>query len=345
MSGGRTRYTLATLFSGIGGFCRAFAQEGFAPLWANELDPWACVTFRANYPSVRLIEKSVTDLSRIGDELEPVDVLAAGFPCQPFSVAGEKKGLDDPRGALFFEIPRLLREFGNSRPRIVLLENVPYLIRHDKGRTFHKIRDELQSCGYWINPDSYSVLNTKTHTDIPQNRERVFIAAISTNAADWNDFRFPEAVTANRPVRDLLDLSKKQDDWFYFREDSQYFPLFQEEMRRGNPDAVYILRRSYVRENKTDSMFTLMANMGEGGHNVPVIRDSWGIRKLTPEECGRFQGFDEEFRFPDEVPLSARYRQIGNSVTVTLVRRLAVECRRILIEMDERGRRQLEKAS
>lgn len=328
----KKKYTVGTLFSGIGGFCRAFAEEGFKVAWANEQDTHACATFRANYPDTRLIEKSITELSCIQDNLPAVDVITAGFPCQPFSVAGEKKGFDDPRGNLFFEITRLLREFGTRRPHIVLLENVPYLIRHDKGRTFGKLRDDLQSCGYWFSPESYSVLNTRDHTDIPQNRERVFMAAVSTTAADWNDFNFPEPVETTRPVREFLDLSEKQDEWCYFTRESQYLPLFEEEMKRGDPNAVFMLRRNYVRENKSNAVFTLMANMGEGGHNIPVIRDDWGIRKLTPRECARLQGFDDAFTFPEGIPLSAKYRQIGNAVTVALVRRLATECARILDE-------------
>ena len=327
-------FLVGTLFSGIGGFCRAFAQEGFEVAWANEMDPYTCNTFRANYPETRLIEKSITDLSRIEDSLEPVDVLTGGFPCQPFSVAGEKKGFNDPRGELFFEITRLLREFGSTRPRIVLLENVPHLINHDRGRTFARLRDELQSSGYWFFPHSHSVLNTRDHSDIPQNRERVFMAAVATKDADWNDFRFPEPVPERRPVHEFLDLDEKQEDWFYFRRDSQYLPMFEEEMGKGDPSAVYVLRRNYVRQNKSNEVFTLMANMGEGGHNIPVIRDAWGIRKLTLRECARLQGFDDSLVFQDETPLYSRYRQIGNSVTVAVVRRLAAECRRLLEEME-----------
>ena len=158
------------------------------------------------------------------------------------------------------------------------------------------------------------------------------MAAVSTTAADWNDFNFPEPVETTRPVREFLDLSEKQDEWCYFTRESQYLPLFEEEMKRGDPNAVFMLRRNYVRENKSNAVFTLMANMGEGGHNIPVIRDDWGIRKLTTRECARLQGFDDAFTFPEGIPLSAKYRQIGNAVTVALVRRLATECARILDE-------------
>ena len=250
-------------------------------------------------------------------------MLTAGFPCQPFSVAGEKKGFSDPRGELFFEITRLLREFGSTRPRIVLLENVPHLINHDRGRTSRGLRDELQRSGYWFFPDSYSVLNTRDHSDIPQNRSGSLWPQFATKDADWNDFRFPEPVPETRPLQSSWIRDEKQGDWFYFQRDSQYLPMFEEEMKKGDPGAVYVLRRNYVRQNKSNEVFTLMANMGEGGHNIPVIRDDWGIRKLTLRECVRLQGFDDSFMFPGETPLYNKYRQVGNSVTVALVRRLA----------------------
>lgn len=323
-------FTVACLFAGVGGFCRAFTKEGFIPVWANELDSFACQTFRHNYPKAKLFEKSIEDLSTVRDELEQIDVLTGGFPCQPFSVAGRKKGFRDPRGRLFFEITRILKEFGSRRPKVVVLENVRNLLSHDKGRTFAKLRDELQQAGYWFFPDSYGILNTKEHTEIPQNRERVYMVAVSTAWFDWNNFRFPDPLDERRSVRDYLDLDRKQDDWFYFTKESQYLPLFEEEMDRGGKDSVYLLRRNYVRENKSDDVFTLMANMGEGGHNVPVIRDSWGIRKLTPYECARLQGFDDDFSFPEGLSNYQRYRQIGNTVTVSLVQRLAAESMHIL---------------
>jgi DNA (cytosine-5)-methyltransferase 1 len=321
-------YTVGSLFAGVGGFCRGFKNAGFDVVWSNEFDVYASRTYQHNNPEVRLIEKSITELSVIGDNLQPVDVLTAGFPCQPFSVAGDKLGFNDPRGKLFFEIIRLLNEFGADRPKILLFENVKNLLHHDKGKTFSKVMDQIQSAGYWFMHKNTAVLNTSMHTDIPQNRERLFMVAFSWDAFDYNDFIFPAPVEEKRARTDFLDLHKKGPDDLYFDPESKYGKMFVESMAAGDPDSVYLLRKYFVRENKSDTFFTLTANMGEGGHNVPVIRDSWGIRKLTAEECARLQGFDEKnFSFPEEISRTQRYRQMGNAVTVDLVEKLAEECR------------------
>jgi DNA (cytosine-5)-methyltransferase 1 len=144
------RYTVGSLFAGIGGFCLAFKNQGFRIKWANELDSFAVQTYRHNFPEVLVYHKSITDLSVRRDNLEPVDVLTAGFPCQPFSLAGNKLGFTDPRGKLFFEIIRILREFGKERPKIVVLENVKNLIYHNNKRTISIIEEELKSAGYWF---------------------------------------------------------------------------------------------------------------------------------------------------------------------------------------------------
>jgi DNA (cytosine-5)-methyltransferase 1 len=325
--------TVGSLFAGIGGFCNAFSSEGFKVVWANELDSFAADTYRANHSTVNLYEKSIAQLSVLHDQLKAVDVITAGFPCQPFSIAGSKKGFDDPRGKVFFEIIRLLKEFGEKRPKIIVLENVPGLLFHDKGATFSKITNSLQAAGYWFLPPScYSILNTMTLTGIPQARDRLFMIALSWDYFDSFVFKFPTTQNIEpRAVREFLDLNKKQDDSLYFDPESRWGKLFEESMKEGNPDSVYQLRRYYVRENKSNAVFTLTANMGDGGHNVPTIRDEWGIRKFTPDECLRLQGFDSNsFIFPTEMSRTQRYRQIGNAVSVPVVRLIAKECKRIL---------------
>jgi DNA (cytosine-5)-methyltransferase 1 len=314
------------MFAAIGGFCKAFQQKGATNLWANDKDRFAADTFRLNFPNVRYIEKPVEELSVHGDRLQPVDVLTAGFPCQAFSIAGEKKGFDDPRGLLFLHIVRIIREFGKNKPKILLLENVKNLKVHDQGRTFKRIQSEIQRAGYWFSDANARILNTAEYTDIPQNRERVFMVAMSQAHFSANPFVFPAPLPIGdlRPVRSFLDLQTKPDDAFYFTPDSQYYELFRNEMAKGGREHVYQLRRSYVRKNMSDMCFTLMANMGEGGHNQPVIKDRWGIRKLTPRECARLQGYEDSwFKIPPSLSNSQIYKQIGNSVTVPLVARLA----------------------
>jgi DNA (cytosine-5)-methyltransferase 1 len=333
-------YKVGSLFAGIGGFCRAFKNEGFNVIWANELDPHASETYRYNNPETKLFEKSIEDLSVIPDRLEPVDILTAGFPCQSFSLAGNKLGFKDPRGKLFFEIIRLVKEFGKDRPKILVLENVKNLIYHNNKNTISIIEEEIKRAGYWFrvpldgkgnllsDKSNAVVLNTKEYTDIPQNRERLYMVAFSQEHFKQNNFKFPSRNESSlKNVRDFLDLEYKAKPEYYFDENSKYGKMFAEKMAEGNEDSVYLLRRAYVRENKNDCTFTLTANMGEGGHNVPVIRDEWGIRKLTPTECVRLQGFrDHQFSFPKGMPKAKQYKQVGNAVTVDLVQRLAAEC-------------------
>jgi DNA (cytosine-5)-methyltransferase 1 len=321
------------LFAAIGGFCRAFQECGATVVWANEMDRFASETFLQNFPEVRHIHKPVEDLSVNGDELEPVDVITAGFPCQPFSVAGEKLGLKDERGLLFLHILRLLREFGSDKPKVLLLENVQYFRNHDNGRTFRRVQTEIQKAGYWFSDKDARILNTATHTDIPQNRDRIFMVALSCDHFPSNTYQFPDPLPDGslRKVKDFLDLDRKADSALYFKPGSQYHPMFVEAMKKGGRESVYQLRRSYVRENMSGMCFTLMANMGDGGHNIPVIKDRWGIRKLTPRECARLQGYEDKwFKIPKELSRSQICKQIGNSVTIPLVTRLAENCLRAL---------------
>ena len=157
------------------------------------------------------------------------------------------------------------------------------------------------------------------------------MVALSRDAFKRNYFKFPKPVVETLPLASFLDKNKRGKDWLYFNKESQYYPLFVEEMKGKNPDDIFLLRRSYVRHSKRGLCFTLMANMGGGGHNVPVIRDNWGIRKLSHRECARLQGFaDDWFKIPEEIPRSSIYKQIGNAVTVDVSRNLAIECARII---------------
>jgi DNA (cytosine-5)-methyltransferase 1 len=314
------------LFAAIGGFCRAFQEVGATVSWANEKDKFAAETFRLNFPNTRCINKPIEELTVRGDSLEPVDVLTAGFPCQPFSIAGEKRGFRDERGLLFLHIIRIIKEFGQKKPKVLLLENVKNFKTHDKGRTFQRVQAEVQKAGYWFNESNAKIINTAHYTEIPQNRERIFMVALSCDHFAVNNFQFPEPLPegSSRGVREFLDLDRKSEEYFYFKPGSQYYPYFAEAIEAGERYSIYQLRRSYVRENKSRQCFTLMANMGDGGHNQPVIKDRWGIRKLTPRECARLQGYDDSwFKIPETLSRTQIYKQIGNSVTVPLVVRIA----------------------
>ncbi len=295
---------IGSLFAGIGGIEMGLQNAGFNIAWSNEIDKKACVTFKENF-NHRLIEKDVNDLKI--NEVEKIDFLTAGFPCQAFSIAGYRKGFDDDRGNVFFQILRFIDAF---KPKVLLLENVKNLVSHDKGNTFKIIKSELEQRGYNL---SYKVLNSAEYGNIPQNRERIYIVGFKYRK-HLKKFKFPSKIELNVSIKDLLD--SDIDQKFYYI-NSRYYPILKKEMT--NKETLYQWRRVYVRENKSNLCPTLTANMGTGGHNVPLLLDHLDIRKLTPRECARFQGYDNSFVLPESLPNSALYKQIGNSVTVPVI--------------------------
>ena len=323
--------TAACLFAGIGGFCSGLAQAGVRVLWANENDDYAAETYNANYPRNRLIKKDVRDLSVDGDGLEPVDILTAGFPCQSFSQAGDPKGFDDERGKLFFEILRIIGEFGDHKPRILLLENVPRLQSGKGGVWFERIVREVQLAGYWFSRYNCQVLNTAEITDLPHRRERLFMVAVAASAFPCNPFRFPAPNGKPLALNKLIDKRTKPPSARYMPRDNLYRKVIADKVKKGDSGSIYQLGRDrghrgnrVARESKNECP-TLLANMGEGGWNIPFVKDSWGIRELTVTECAKFQGLDG-IEFPDSVPVKQRYKQIGNAVSVPVAALLAREC-------------------
>ena len=326
--------TAGCLFGGMGGFATGLEEAGFGILWANELDRYACSAFARRLPGVELFRKDVRDLSVERDGLRPVDLLAAAFPCQSFSQAGDRLGFGDPRGQLFFEIPRLLREWpAERRPRLVLLENVPHLRRGADGAWFGAVLRELRAAGYWFRESSCWTVNVKDATELPQDRERLFMAAASRLHFPYNPFAPP--APDGRPRRELgeiVDRGAPGDAAAYLPPDNRYYRMIEREMRRGESKRnIYQLRRSYVREKKNGLCPTLTANMGVGGHNVPFVRDDWGIRRLSVAEVARLQGFGDP-DFPDDVPEAERYRLLGNAVCVGLARLAGEACAAALRE-------------
>ena len=306
-----TVFNFIDLFSGIGGLRLAFEKVGGRCVFSSEIDKQARITYNANFN-----EMPDGDINNIlSKDIPDHNILLAGFPCQPFSYAGCREGLKDKRSFLFFEIKRILKE---KKPDSFLLENVRGLVSLDKGNFFNKILKELKAIGYNV---CYKIMNTKDYGNIPQTRERIYIVGFLNNL----DFRFPKPIELKKKVEDVL-LKEKQDSIFYYNN----FPIHKElkkEIRKNN--VIYQWRRTYVRENKSKTCPALIANMGTGGHNVPLIKDKHGIRKLTPRECARFQGFPDSFILP-QIANSHLYKQIGNSVSVPVIKRIAKEMTRCL---------------
>ena len=307
-------YTVGSLYAGVGGICMGFKNNGFKLSWANEFDKNACKTYHNNFKH-QLIEGDVMEIDI--SALDEIDVLTAGFPCQPFSVAGYRQGFDDKRGNHFFKILDFVDEM---RPKVLFLENVKNLVGHDKGRTFKIIKELIEKRDYTFDA---KVLNTKDYGNVPHNRERIFIIAFDKNmdASFFEnfEFNFPEKEELTQTIQDVIT-NEKVDDRYYYGEDKYMYQMLKETMKRD--DTVYQFRRQYVRENKSNVCPTLTANMGTGGHNVPLIKTPYGFRKLTPRECFRFQGFDDNYKLPN-IAISHLYKQAGNSVSVPVINRLS----------------------
>ena len=308
-------YSVGSLYAGVGGICLGFKQAGFQLEWANEFDKYACITYRSNFKHT-LIEGDVLGLDIT--QMTPVDILCAGFPCQPFSVAGYRKGFNDHRGNHFFKVMDFVDVM---RPKVIFLENVKNLVTHDNGNTFRVIYNSITERGYSF---TYKVLNTKDYGNIPHNRERIFIVAFdkSSTGEAWKKFDFPPKRKLTVSIHDILS-KDKLDESFYYREDKWFYPEFVKHMT--DKDTIYQWRRKYVRENKNGCCPTLTANMGTGGNNVPIILTDYGYRKLTPEECFEFQGFPVKtggYILPD-IARSHLYKQAGNSVSVPVIFEIA----------------------
>ena len=310
------KYRIGSMFAGVGGIDLGFINAGAEVVWANEIDANACKTYRANFESEILTEDDIHNVDETS--IPDIDILVGGFPCQAFSVAGYRKGFEDDRGVLFLEIMRVIRE---KKPLCVFLENVKNLQGHDKGNTYRVIKEALETEGYRV---TEKVLNTMDYGGVPQNRERIYIVAFCIeedgSCPKMDGFSFPEPIELDSGIRDIIDMSDKKPEKYYYQKDHKYYETLDSAMT--NPDTVYQWRRIYVRENKSNVCPTLTANMGGGGHNVPIIRDDYGIRKFTPRECFLFQGFPEDYVLP-EIADSHLYKQAGNSVSVPVIERIA----------------------
>lgn len=304
------------MFAGIGGFRVACQNLGGECVFSSEWDIQAQKTYSFNFGEVPYGD--ITDESVRKGIPREFDLLCAGFPCQAFSIAGYQKGFNDSRGTLFFDVAEIIEK---HRPKAVFLENVKNLKRHDKGNTFKVIRKTLEDLGYVVFD---AVMNAMEHANVPQNRERIFIICFDPRQApNYDSFHFPPKQKLSRDIHDCIDASERDPRLYYDNRMSHWDELSREIKSK---DSIYQWRRMYVRENKSSVCPTLTANMGSGGHNVPLILTDNGIRKLSPKECLNFQGFPDKYLFSPDISYSACYKQAGNSVVVPLIQKI---CSRI----------------
>ena len=305
------------LFAGVGGIRLGFEKAGFEAVFSNDFEISCKDTFDLNHKGTKL---TIADICNYPINAIPnFEILLAGFPCQPFSIAGHRQGFKDEkgRGNLFFRIAEIIKA---KKPKVVFLENVKNMKTHDEGKTFKVIKETLEKLGYSVKSE---VLNGMTHGNLPQNRERIFIVGFLDHKKA-EKFKFPKPIKLTKNFKEFLE---KEVDEKYYYEGKLIYPELKKEITSKN--TVYQWRRKYVRENKSNVCPTLTANMGTGGHNVPIILDKKGIRKLTPLECFRLQGFPKNWKLP-KIADSKLYHQAGNSVNVTVIARVAKEIEKVL---------------
>lgn len=315
--------TIAGFFSGTGGIEHGLQNAGgFATLYANDFDSYASETYALNFDESHYELKDINDVDFKG--LPSVDMVVGGFPCQAFSVAGYRQGFNDEkgRGDLFFRVADAIVA---KQPKIVLLENVKGLVGHDKGKTFKVILETLKNLGYHT---KWQVLNAKEYGNIPQGRERIYIVSFK-DAEACERFEFPEPVKLTTKLKDLIDFKTKIDDKYYYTKAKN--PNMWDVLSAGVTEegVIYQWRRHYVRANKSGVSPTLTANMGTGGHNVPLIKTSHGIRKLTPRECFNLMGYSTDYKLPNQAD-SRLYKQAGNAVVVPVIKRIGEQIKKAL---------------
>jgi len=321
-------YTVGSLFAGIGGICIAFKDAGCTIKWANELDVHACKTYRHNSSlmgNARLIEGDVVDFIPSSDDR--VDIITAGFPCQPYSVAGNMKGVEDPRGLpMFMEVVNKAVACDCS---VIFMENVAQLKTINGGDTFREYMRILSENGYpFYHP---LILNTKDYGGIAQFRNRLYVCAFKKESDRDNYVEKIKQKLTKIPVTkgffEIIDISGNVD--VKYRYNSARMIRFERDVKPVATEIsiFYQYRRDHTRTNMNGLCPTLTASMGIGGHNVPLVNDGVGVRQITPEECLQLQGFPEDYNFPEGSDRH-KYKQAGNSVSVPVVANLAL----ILVE-------------
>lgn len=303
---------VASMFSGMGGIDLGFKQAGFEIVWANEIDKFACKTYRHNFGNAALVEADIKSIDP--EDIPQFDVLVAGFPCQPFSIVGKQRGFCDDRGQLFFEIERIVRY---CKPQTILLENVANLIEHDKGKSFEQVYLSFAKEGYIVR---YATLDPMECANIPQHRNRVFLVAF-LDIDKAKRFVYPSKIELTSNLNDYLCLSDKQEDGYYYTESHPLYSSMKKLVKEKY--AIYKITDYGVNSKGYTICPTLTANMGTFHDRVPIIKDDFGIRKLTEYECLKLQGYPDNFKFPSNIAKKHCYKQVGNSVCVPIIKKLA----------------------
>lgn len=307
-------FSFIDLFAGIGGIRQAFEEHKGKCMFSSEYDRWSQKTYFENYG-----EMPEGDINEIGiNEIPDHDILAAGFPCQPFSIAGvsKKKSLgrehgfkDKTQGTLFFKIAEILEK---KRPKAFMLENVKNLRNHDKGNTFKVIKGTLEELGYVVFSDVLDAVNF-----VPQHRERLFIVGFDKKTFGKDpDFSFPKLPKKKPLMKTIL---KKNVDDKYILSDKLWNYLqnyAKKHKEKGNGFGFGLVDGNSVAR-------TLSARYYKDGSEILIKMPNSNPRRLTPRECAKLMGYKKDFKIP--VSDTQAYKQFGNSVVVPVVACVAAE--------------------
>lgn len=317
--------TFVDLFAGIGGFRIALESFGLKCVFSSEWDKHAQKTYFENFGEI-----PAGDITKIKEaDMPQHDILCAGFPCQAFSVSGKQEGFNDTRGTLFFDIARIT---GYRKPKILFLENVKNLTRHDKGRTLSTILRVLRELGYDV---FYSVLNAG-HYGVPQSRERVYFVCFRKDLG-INYFDFPKPTFERVYLKDVLEKNINEEEYAINRKDIKLWSKVESPSLKpiqigtinkgGQGERIYSVNGHAV---------TLSAYGGGVASKTGAYSINGKIRRLTPRECARLQGFPDTFKMP--AIRSQAYKQFGNSVPIPVLKAIMKE---IVKSLAEGGARQL----
>jgi len=312
------KITMIDLFAGTGAFSYAFNKYNIKCCFSNDLCDNSEKIFNINH-NTKLLLSNLNNIKN--KDIPEHNILCAGFPCQPFSIAGNQEGFKDERSNVFWKIINIIKFHS---PDIVILENVKNLQSHDNKKTFKIIYSKLKELNYHI---KYSILNTCNITNIPQNRERIYIVCFK-NIELYNKFNFEFEKKNLKLIKTLLE--KNISEKYYYTDRFKVYNTIKENITKNiDENVLYQYRRYYVRENKNNMCPTLTANMGGGGHNVPLLKDDKGIRKLTPRECFNLQGFPLDYKLPD-ISDSALYKLAGNAVSIPVIEQIACKISKLM---------------
>ena len=313
------------LFSGLGGFRIALEDKNCKCVFSSEIDKFVCDVYEKNFN-----ERPKGDITKIeSEDIPDFNILCAGFPCQPFSIGGLRKGFEDTRGTLFFEVARILKD---KKPEAFILENVKGIVNHDNGNTLKVILNTLNELGYKY---SYKVLNALDY-GIPQNRERWYCVGfredLNINIRDENgkDLIFPKKKKLEVYIEDIIDKNVIGHEITEIARNNINLHINKTKSKNSYNSNRFIVAneirpsRCSFRNNGTFPCFT--AKMGTGGNNVPVIVEY--NRKVTVKECLKVMGFPEGFIIKDNYNQS--YKQIGNSVVVPIIKDIADNVKKAL---------------